>query len=57
MNLKAASATGMIASGECTNCGRCITICPENTLQFDLRHFINTRQKTDTTESRQRRAA
>ena len=57
LNLKAASATGMIASGECTNCGRCITICPEDTLQFDLRHFINTRQKTDTTESRQRRAA
>ena len=57
MNLKAASVTGMIDSGECTNCGRCITICPEDTLQFDLRHFINTRQKTDTTESRQRRAA
>ena len=57
MNLKAASASGMIASGECTNCGRCITICPEGTLQFDLRHYINTRQKTATSESRQRRAA
>ena len=57
LNLKAASATGMIASGECTNCGRCITVCPEDTLHFDLRHFINTREKTATTESRQRRAA
>ena len=57
LNLKAASAAGMIASGECTNCGRCITVCPEDTLHFDLRHFINTQQKTATTEPRQRRAA
>ena len=56
LNLKAASATGMIASGECTNCGRCITICPEDTLQFDLRRRITTRQETDTTETRNRRA-
>lgn len=57
LNLKTASAAGMIASGECTNCGRCITVCPEDTLHFDLRHFIDTQQKTATTESRQRRTA
>jgi ferredoxin-type protein NapH len=57
LNLKAASAAGMIASGECTNCGRCITVCPENTLHFDLRHFIHTRHKTDTTVASQRRVA
>jgi ferredoxin len=30
----------MIASGECTNCGRCIAICPESSLRFDLRARI-----------------
>jgi len=57
LNLKAAAAAGIIASGECTNCGRCISICPEDTLHFDLRHFIEAPQKTDTTQSNQRRAA
>lgn len=56
MNLKAASRLGMIASGECTNCGRCITVCAEDTLHFDLRTFINTRRKTDTSDSCYRRA-
>jgi len=37
LNLRSASAKGMIASGECTNCGRCITVCPESTLSFGLR--------------------
>jgi ferredoxin-type protein NapH len=57
LNIKASSQAGMVASGECTNCGRCIGICPEDTLKFDLRHYIKTRQVTDTTESQQRRAA
>jgi ferredoxin len=30
----------MIASGECTNCGRCIAICPESSLSFTLRARI-----------------
>ena len=57
LNLKEATATGMIASGECTNCGRCITVCPEDTLSFDLRGFIEAPQKPDTSKSHQRRAA
>ena len=36
LNLRKASAAGMIASSECTNCGRCITVCPEDTLNFDF---------------------
>lgn len=57
LNLKEAAAAGMISSGECTNCGRCITVCPEGTLQFDLRHFITTPQKPNSTTSHQRSAA
>jgi ferredoxin-type protein NapH len=57
LNLKEAAAAGMIASGECSNCGRCITVCPEDTLQFTLRHLIEPRKHSQTTEPRQRRAA
>ena len=57
LNIKAASAAGMIASGECTNCGRCITVCPEDTLKFDSRHHIQKQQVQDTPESQHRRAA
>ncbi len=57
LNLKEAAATGMIASGECSNCGRCISVCPEDTLKFNLRQLINKPDQSQTTETRQRRAA
>ena len=29
-----AARRGMIASGECTSCGRCAAVCPENAIVF-----------------------
>lgn len=37
--LTAAARSGMIASGDCTNCGRCTPVCPEGSLKFGLRIF------------------
>ncbi|MCP3958758.1 MAG: hypothetical protein GY719_12970, partial [bacterium] len=44
--LKQAARTGLIASGDCTNCGRCTPICPEGSLGFDLRFRITARRTT-----------
>lgn len=33
--------SGDIASGECTNCGRCIEVCEDNALSFGVRNYIN----------------
>jgi ferredoxin-type protein NapH len=57
LNLRKAAAAGMIASGECTNCGRCITICPEDSLHFDLRRLIAARAVKATTENPRRSVA
>jgi ferredoxin-type protein NapH len=58
LNLKKAAEAGMIASGECTNCGRCIPVCPEETLHFDLRGLIHRHNASARTEhARRRRAA
>jgi heterodisulfide reductase subunit C len=27
--------------GECSNCGRCTALCPEGSLNFDLRPLIH----------------
>jgi polyferredoxin len=40
LNLNQAAATGRSTSGECTNCGRCVPVCPEDSLSFDLRPLI-----------------
>jgi ferredoxin-type protein NapH len=57
LNLREATAHGMIQSGECSNCGRCLTVCPEDTLHFDLRQHIDRPQHTGNPASHQRRAA
>lgn len=33
--------SGDIASGECTNCGRCIEVCEDDALHFGVRSYIN----------------
>jgi ferredoxin-type protein NapH len=38
--LDQAAQAGMVRSGECTHCLRCVPICPEDSLSFDLRPFI-----------------
>jgi len=41
-----------ILSGNCTNCGRCIDVCPEDVFQFSLRQSITTQIiPTDTRRS------
>jgi ferredoxin len=35
-DFKDCSARGFVAAGECTNCGECVAVCPENALRFDL---------------------
>jgi ferredoxin-type protein NapH len=57
LNLREATAAGMIASGECTNCGRCITVCPEGSLHFDLRRLIAAGAGKTTTENPRRSVA
>ncbi|TLD83982.1 quinol dehydrogenase ferredoxin subunit NapH [Helicobacter sp. MIT 11-5569] len=32
--------SGLIKSGECTRCGRCIEVCGDNALQFSLLEFV-----------------
>ncbi len=29
----------MVADGECTNCGRCIDVCGDNALEFNIKKF------------------
>jgi ferredoxin-type protein NapH len=29
---------GMVASGECTNCARCIEVCNEAAMTFGIKH-------------------
>ena len=57
LNLRAAAEAGMVASGECTSCGRCISACPEGTLQFDLRALIARRNRQDSTPFIEERSA
>ncbi|MEN8175919.1 MAG: 4Fe-4S binding protein [Pseudomonadota bacterium] len=45
--MKKASEAGLIASGECTNCGQCIPVCPEDTLAFNLRPLIQRHQNPE----------
>lgn len=32
--------SGDIVSGECTNCGRCIEVCEDDSLSFGIRSYI-----------------
>jgi ferredoxin-type protein NapH len=36
LDFKKAGEYGLIKSGDCSNCGRCITVCPEDTLHFNF---------------------
>jgi ferredoxin-type protein NapH len=38
LNLKRLAQDGQVLSGECTNCARCIPVCPEQSLGFGWRY-------------------
>jgi len=35
----------MVTDGECTNCGRCIDVCNDDALEFNIRSFIKNKEK------------
>jgi ferredoxin-type protein NapH len=37
LNFRKAAESGMVTAGACTNCARCIPICPEDSLDFAWR--------------------
>lgn len=39
--------SGVVLSGECTNCARCIEVCNDDALHFSLRNFSSKQEKSN----------
>jgi ferredoxin-type protein NapH len=40
---------GAVVSGECTNCGRCIEVCPDGAMRFGLRTQVSVKDPKEVT--------